>query len=300
MNYIFYPGCSMEGSALEYKSSTLAVLQALGIELQEIEDWTCCGASVAPVMSDLLGLALPARNLALAEAANAPQKNGGAQRDLLVACSACYTNFRRTAIAAANPKVREKINQALEVEGLIFHNTLQARHLLDVIANDIGPEAIAARVKRPLKGLKVAPYYGCQTVRPYSPYDDSQRPNSMVGILEALGAEVHHYAHEATCCGTALLTTKPEVGLGMVGEILEAASPADCVAAVCPMCHMNLDSYQGKVAQVVGKPLNVPILFLPQLMGLAFELPESDLLLKRHVVSAAPVMARLAPKGGMN
>jgi heterodisulfide reductase subunit B len=116
----------------------------------------------------------------------------------------------------------------------------------------------------------------------------------MVGILEALGAEVQHHSHEAICCGTALLTTKPDVGFRMVGEILAAASPADCIAVVCPMCHMNLDSYQDKAANVIGKPLSLPILFLPQLMGLAFDLPEGDLLLKRHVVSTAPALARLA------
>lgn len=287
MKYLFYPGCSMEGSALEYKTSTLAVLKALGVTLEELNDWTCCGASVAPVMSDLLGLALPARNLALAE-----QK--GNATDLLVACSACYTNFRRVTAAAANPATRAKINQVLEAEELTFKGSVQARHLLDVIAHDIDPETLATRVKRPLTGLKVAPYYGCQTVRPYSPYDDSQHPSSMVPILETLGVEVYHHGHEATCCGTALLTTKPQVGFRMVADILDAAGPADCIVVVCPMCHMNLDSYQEKVSRVAGKPLHVPVLFLPQLMGLAFGLPDSALLLKRHVVSPNPVLIRLS------
>jgi heterodisulfide reductase subunit B len=212
---------------------------------------------------------------------------------MLVACSACYTNFRRTAAAASDPAILVKINQVLEVEGLTYKGTIQARHLLDVLANDFGAEAIAARVKRPLTGLKVAPYYGCQTVRPYSPYDDAQHPTSMVSILEALGATVHHHLREATCCGTALLTTKPEVGLKMAGEILEASSPANCIVTVCPMCHMNLDSYQDKASQVVSTPLNIPVLFLPQLIGLAFGLPDSALLLQRHVVSVNPVLARL-------
>jgi heterodisulfide reductase subunit B len=287
MKYLFYPGCSMDASALEYQTSMLAVLKTLGAEVQELDDWTCCGASIAPVMSDLLGLAMPARNLALAE------KQGSGQ-ELLVGCSACYTNFGRVTAAAANSATLTKINQALEVEGLVYRRTAKARHLLDALANDFGPEMIKSHVKRPLTGLTVAPYYGCQTVRPYAKYDDAQHPTSMTRILEALGATVHSHAHEATCCGTALLTTKPHVGLEIVGEILQAASPADCIAAVCPMCHMNLDSYQDKVSGVLGRRIRIPVLFLPQLIGLAFGLPESDLLLKREVVPVAPVRAKLA------
>ena len=288
MKYIFYPGCSMEASALEYKTSMLAVFQALGAEVQELEDWTCCGASVAPVMSDLLGLVLPARNLALAE-------RQGDGTEMVVGCSACYTSFQHTITTAASDQAtHNKINLALEVEGLTYHGRIRVRHLLDVLANDFGAGAIAARIKRPLTNLKVAPYYGCQTVRPFGFYDDSQYPHSMVPLLEALGATVYHHLREATCCGTALLTTKSDVGLRIAGEILEAASPADCIAVVCPMCHMNLDSYQDKVSRVLGKAISIPVLFLPQLIGLAFGLPEEALQLKRHVVPVAPLLERLA------
>jgi heterodisulfide reductase subunit B len=288
MEYIFYPGCSQESSALEYKTSTLAVLEAMGAEVEELEGWTCCGASVALVMSHLLGIVLPARNLALAERA-------GAGRDVLTICSACYTNFRRAADAvASDAALLATVNQALEVEGLTYHGAVQARHLLDVLANDFGPQAIAARVRRPLTGLTVAPYYGCQTVRPYSPFDDDQRPTSMVAILEALGATVHRHNREASCCGTSLVMTKPEVGVEMAGTILEACLGADCVVVVCPMCHMNLDAYQDKASRVMGKPLHVPVLFLPQLMGLAFGLPEGALLFRRHVAPVSPVLERLA------
>jgi len=288
MRYLFYPGCSAESSALEYKTSTLAVLEALGAEVEELEDWTCCGASVASTMSDLLGVVLPARNLALAEQV-------GDGQDLLVICSACYTNFRRTAVAIASQSgLLDTINQALEVEELAYHGTITARHLMDILANDFSLEAIAARVQRPLTGLTVAPYYGCQTVRPYSPFDDDQRPTSMLGILEALGATVHRHNREASCCGTSLLTTKPEVGLQMAGAILEASNPADCIVTVCPMCHFNLDSYQDNISQLLGRSVRIPVLFLPQLMGLAFGLPESVLMFKRHVVPVRPVLARLS------
>lgn len=291
MKYLFYPGCTMESSALEYKTSAVAVLEALGAEVEELEDWTCCGASAASVMSDLLGVVLPARNLALAERA-------GDGLEMLAVCSACYTNFRRTAIAvASDAALLTTINQALEVEGLTYHGVAQARHLLDVLANDFDLEAISARVQRPLTGLTVAPYYGCQTVRPYSPFDDDQQPTSMVAILEALGATVHPHRHGASCCGTSLLTTKPEVGFQLVGTILEACSPADCIVTVCPMCHMNLDSYQDRASRAVGKSLHIPVLFLPQLMGLAFGLPDSTLMFNRHVVSFSPVLAGLSETG---
>lgn len=288
MRYLFYPGCTQESSALEYKTSTLDVLEALGAEVEELEDWTCCGASAASVVSDLLGVVLPARNLALAERAD----DG---RDLLAICSACYTNLRRTAEAvAADAGLLATVNQALAVEGLTYGGSATARHLLDVLANDFDAEAIAARVRRPLTGLTIAPYYGCQTVRPYSPFDDDQRPTTMVAILEALGATVHRHNREASCCGTSLVMTKPEVGVQMAGTILEACLGADCVAVVCPMCHMNLDAYQDKASRAMGKPLHVPVLFLPQLMGLAFGLSESALLFRRHVAPVSPVLARLS------
>lgn len=277
MRYLFYPGCSQEGTAQEYRDSTLVVLQALGAEVQELEDWTCCGASVAPVISDLLGLALPARNLALAE----QQADG---RDLLTVCSACYTNFRRTAATlAADRALHNKVNQALEVENLTYRGTVTARHILDILANDFGPEAVRARVQKPLEGLTVAPYYGCQTVRPYSPFDNGQRPTSMLPLLEALGVKIHRHPREASCCGTSLLMTKPEVGLQMAASVLEACEGADCIVTVCPMCHMNLDAYQDKVSRLLGRRVRIPVVYLPQLMGLAFGLPEETLGLRRHV-----------------
>lgn len=277
MRYLFYPGCSQEGTALEYRDSTLAVLKALDADVRELEDWTCCGASVAPVISDLLGLVLPARNLALAE-------YQADSRDLLTVCSACYTNFRRTIVAlAVDPKLHEKVNRALEVENLNYRGAIRVRHILDVLANDFGPEAIRARVRRPLENLTVAPYYGCQTVRPYSPYDDPQRPTSMLPVLEALGVKIHRHFRESSCCGTSLLMTKPEVGLEMVSEVLAACEGADCIVTVCPMCHMNLDAYQDKVSKLLGRKIRIPVLYLTQLLGLAFGLSEKELGLYRHI-----------------
>ena len=287
MRYLFYPGCSLDGSALEYKRSMTAVLEALGSEVKEIPEWTCCGASAASVVSDLLGHVLPARNLALAEQIDEDMT-------VIAACSACYANFRRTGQAAqGDPALLERINRALEVEDLNYRGKAQVRHLMDVLANDFSTDEIEARVERPLTGLVVAPYYGCQTVRPFSPYDDDQAPTSMPPILEALGATVHRHNREASCCGTSVLMTKQEAGVSMVAEVLDACDGADCLAAVCPMCQLNMEGYQDRVSKVVGRQVNLPVLFLPQLMGLAFGLSDDVLMLGRHMVSAKPVLARL-------
>ncbi len=287
MRYLFYPGCSMDTSALEYKRSTVAVLETLGAQVDELPDWTCCGASAASVVSDLLGYVLPARNLALAEQIDE-------DLTIVAGCSACFTNFRRTHEAVHRDRaLLEEINRALEVEDLTYRGKAQVRHLMDVVANDFSSQEIEAHVQRPLTDLVVAPYYGCQTVRPFSPYDDDQAPTSMLHVLEALGATIHRHNREASCCGTSLLMTKQEVGVDMVAEILDACDGADCVVTVCPMCQLNVEGYQDKVSKVLGRRVNMPVLFLPQLMGLAFGLPDDVLLFDRHIVSVKPVLSRL-------
>ncbi len=287
MTYLFYPGCSMDTSALEYKRSTVAVLEALGAEVEELPDWTCCGASAASVVSDLLGYVLPARNLALAEQIDE-------NSSVIAGCSACYTNFQRTQDAARkDPALLKQINRALEVEGLTYRGKAQVRHLMDVLANDFSPEEIASHVQRPLTGLTVAPYYGCQTVRPFSDYDDDQAPTSMLAILEALGVTIHRHNREASCCGTSLLMTKQEAGVSMVADVLQACDGADCMATICPMCQLNMEGYQDKASKVLGRRVNIPVLFLPQLMGLAFGLPDDVLMFERHMVPVKPVLSRL-------
>ncbi|MBC7250080.1 MAG: CoB--CoM heterodisulfide reductase iron-sulfur subunit B family protein [Anaerolineae bacterium] len=287
MRYFYYPGCSMSSSALEYDVSARAVLQALGAEVVEVEDWTCCGASAAETLSFLLSLVLPARNLALAEGMDGTG-------DFLVGCSACYTNHRKVAEGVReDPRLLDKINAALSVENLAYAGRIRVRHLLDVLANDFGPEAIAARVKKSLARLSVAPYYGCQTVRPYSPFDDDDYPMSMDEVLAAAGADVFPYDMKAKCCSSALMTTKKEVALELVGNLLRAAKGADCIATVCPMCQLNLEAYQDDVSRHMGEDLHIPVLYLTQLLGLAFDLPRESLKLERNMTSPRPVLDKL-------
>jgi len=287
MKYFYYPGCSLEGTAIEYNDSTRAVMAALGAELMELEDWTCCGASAAEAMSLLLSLVLPARNLALAERTNA-----GA--DFLVPCSACYLNLCKVDDhIQRDGKVLDQINAALDTEGLSYHGGIRARHLLDVLANDIGPESLAAQVKKPLTGLRVVPYYGCQALRPYGAYDDPEQPRSMESIIQALGAEVHPWNMGSKCCGAGLMTTKKEVALDAVANLLMAARGADCIVTVCPMCQMNLDSFQAKTSRLTGMDLTISVLYLPQLIGLALGLTEEATQLNRNLAVTPSLRAKL-------
>ena len=271
MKYLYYPGCSLEGTAREYDRSTRALLSALGVELTELADWTCCGASAAEAASRLLSLVLPARNLALAEAL-APD------RDLLVPCSACYLNLKRVEEKVrVSSELRHEINTVLAEDGLAYHGRTRTRHLLDILARDIGAEAVARRVVRPLKGLRIAPYYGCQCLRPYPVFDDPEAPRSMEPLVKAMGADVHPWTMGGTCCGASHMNTKMDVGLELVAALLAAAQGADAIVTVCPMCQMNLEAYQKKALQRAGSADPITVVYLPQILGMALGLDQDAL-----------------------
>jgi heterodisulfide reductase subunit B len=271
MHYLYYPGCSLEGTAREYDVSTRAVMDRLGAQLTDLPDWTCCGASAAEPNSLLLSLVLPARNLAIAEK-TAPDQ------DILVPCSACYLNLKRASESmATDPDLAGKINTALVDERLELKRPAGVRHLLDVLANDVGADRIADRVTTPLKGLVVAPYYGCQCLRPYRVFDDPETPRSMDPLIAATGARVHPWSMGARCCGASHMNTKPEVARKLVGEILSAARGADVIATVCPMCQMNLEAYQKAISRREKENLQITVMYLPQLIGLALGMTEADL-----------------------
>ncbi|MBU2512803.1 CoB--CoM heterodisulfide reductase iron-sulfur subunit B family protein [bacterium] len=271
MKFLYFPGCSLDGTALEYNQSTRVLMKELGVELYEIPDWTCCGASAAEATSTLLSFVLPARTLALAERMDASD-------EILVPCSACYLNLTKTAKEAAkDPELLEKINRVLEIEGLRFHNRLKIRHLLDVLAVSIGADTIQSLVTRPLSNIRVAPYYGCQCIRPYAVFDDPEDPHSMEPLIKATGAQVHTWGMGGTCCGASHINLKPEISIELVTSILREAKPADVTVTVCPMCQINLEANQQKISKRQHEDLNVSILYLPQLLGLAMKIPRSDL-----------------------
>lgn len=292
MKYIYYPGCSLEGTAAEYNISTMALMEALGVELMELEDWTCCGATAAEGTSRMLSFALPARNIALAEKMKA-------DCDILVPCSACYLNLKRVEKEIREDEALWKnINEVLQTEGLNLQGKVKTRHLLDVLVSDIPAANIAANVTHPLENLTIAPYYGCQCLRPYAGFDDPEAPRSMEPLIEATGASVHKWDMGARCCGASLVSTAPDAGMELVANILDAAQGADAVATVCPMCQMNLEAYQKRASKKRAARYEVPVLYLPQLLGLAMGLPGEQVRLDLNL--CVPDSFRYKLKNGLH
>lgn len=276
MKYAFYPGCTQESTAEEFGLSGKAVCRELGIDLEEIADWNCCGASSGHFLNEGLTHALPGRNLAIAE------KQG---LDTAIFCAACYLRLRSTQFRAkSSPEFREKL---AELIGMPYEAKYEVKHLLDIIVNDLGLEEVSKRVKKPLKGLKLAPYYGCYLVRPPKivGFDDPENPTSMDRLLESLGAEVLDWGGKVDCCGGSLVLSRTDIVLKLTGELIEGAREvgAEAMVVACPMCHSNLDTRQS------GKN-RLPILYFTELMGLAFGLNEAMDWFKRHLVSPVPLL----------
>lgn len=284
MVYGYYPGCSLEKGSKEYDLSLRAVCDRLGIELRELEDWNCCGAVHAPVTDALLALTLPARNLALAE-----------EQGLTVVvppCSGCYKVFRTASKAIqADPALRQQVNAALP--GQTLNGDVEVRHPLYVIVNDYGLDQL--EVSRPLKGLKVACYYGCWLTRPRDEFDSPERPQAMDRLMHVLGAEPIAYSAKTRCCGGAVLLSHTHVAVDLIGKVLSSAREggADCLALACPMCQVALDGYQSRAEGKLGTRLDLPILYFTQLMGLALGVDGRSLGLERHIVSPHPLLERL-------
>ncbi|MCL5037747.1 MAG: CoB--CoM heterodisulfide reductase iron-sulfur subunit B family protein [Chloroflexi bacterium] len=288
MKYLYYPGCSPETSALPYDMSAREVAKALGFELEELEDWNCCGATSYISFKDLLASAVTARNLAIAEKAGA--------ENIVAICSACYLGLvKANNITAKDPEWKEKINKALGAAGLEYHGTVKVRHFLEVIVKDIGLDAVREKVTKPLTNITVASYSGCQLSRPYGDIDDEEFPEMMDELMGALGAKVAHFPQKGKCCGGMLMSTVPDVALKLNKNILLCAEEngADCISTCCPLCQMNLEGYQGTINNKFGTRFNVPVLYFTQLMGLAFGIPAEKLGISRNLASCRPVVVKV-------
>jgi heterodisulfide reductase subunit B len=281
--YSYFPGCSSaHGGTKAYDLSTKAVAKVLETEFAELEDWNCCGSTPYSSVDELASYCCSARNLALAE------KRGF---DLVTPCSACYVLLNKTNTALKEyPELRSQVKEALAAGNLEYNGTVKVRHLLDVFVNDIGYENIKSRVKVDLKGLKVAPYYGCQIVRPYATFDDQHNPTTMDRLLETLGATVIKYPLKTKCCGGSLTGTVPEAGLKLAYILLNEAQKrgADVIVTVCPLCQFNLDGYHDKIEAKWGSH-RLPVVYFTQLMGLAFGIPARQLGLHRGFVPMKPL-----------
>lgn len=258
----------------------------MGIELAEIEDWNCCGSTPYSSVDGLISSCMSARNLALAE------KTG---LDLVTACSSCYTTLRRTnSLLKQHPQLKGEVDEALAAAGLEYHGGVRVRHLAEVIVNDVGPEAVAAKVQRSLNGLKVAVYYGCQIVRPGPGFDDPEFPQSLDRLAESLGAEAVPFPLKTRCCGGSLIIPEEGVVLGLIHKLLDSAATngAECIITVCPLCQTNLDVYQGRVNRKFKTHYQLPVLFFTQLVGLALGLSSKELGIEKGVVSAKKLLSR--------
>jgi len=283
--YAYFPGCSLEKMAHSYHVSALETTRALGVELQEIDDWNCCGATAYFHVDELLAYTLCARNLALAEQT---------QLDLVAPCSGCYKNmYFARAHLKKEPDLADHINVALAEDNLKFGGTSAVRHLIDVLVRDVGLDEIKARVRRPLSGLRVAPYYGCQILRPRKDHEDVEQPRFFEDLVAAIGAEPVDYRLKLRCCGGALIITNRDAALSMVRNLLENAvrSGAAIIATACPLCQVNLECYQKQVNSEFGTNLNVPVLFFTQLVGLALGIAPDRLGIGSELVSVTPALA---------
>lgn len=278
MKYAYYPGCSLSSTGIEYDMSTRETARVLGLDLWEIPEWNCCGASSGHLTDHLLSLALPARNLAIAEEAGL---------DVAIPCAACYARSKYTEVTVCkSEEARKEIEEVIERK---YEGKAKARALLDVIANDIEPETIRTLVTKQLKGIKAACYYGCLLVRPVElGFDDPEDPQTMDRLIKDVGGETVEWSHKTECCGAACATTVPEAGKQMLERILTAAKDAgaNCIVTACPLCLNNLDMRQGQVEKAYNQKYDLPVFYFTELVGLALGVQPEKLGLNKHFVDA--------------
>jgi heterodisulfide reductase subunit B len=293
MKYSYYPGCSLERNASAYHESAVEVAKVLDIEFVEVDDWNCCGATEYMSIDMLPAFALIGRNLALAANQNV---NGN---HLVAPCSACFLNLSKTdRYMRDSPELAAGINEALAAGGLHYEpGSIRVRHLLDIVVNDVGFEAVAQKVQKPLYNLRIAPYYGCLVVRPVrkTPFDDPEYPTSLDRLMETIGTQVVDYPLKAQCCGGHMTQIKEHTALEIIRRLLKNAADydADAIVTLCPMCQLNLDAYQDNVNKHFGTNYNIPILYFTQLVGLAFGLPTKKLGFGKEFVDASPALAKI-------
>ncbi|NIA06278.1 MAG: heterodisulfide reductase subunit B [Actinobacteria bacterium] len=284
MRYGYFPGCSLLSSAVEYDRSARAVLGAVGVELEEIDDWVCCGATAAHATSPLLSAALPAISCAAAE------KQG---LDVLTCCAACYSRLKSVNREVKDdPKLQKQISEIIEEP---YEGNVRVLHITEVLGREIGTEAIKAAVQKPLEGLKVACYYGCLMARMPEALcvDKAEYPVLMDDLIRAVGGEPVDWPYKTECCGAALTLARQKTVIRLSGEVVQIAKAngADILAVACPLCQANLDMYQANAEKLLGEQLGVPVLYFTQLMGLAMGLPTEELCLDKVIVDPMPLLS---------
>lgn len=284
MKVAYYPGCSLHGTAEEYDESTQMVCKALGIKLEELEDWSCCGATSAHATNDKLAVALAARNLALAEKAHLDT--------LLVPCSACY---QRLKVADARIKSDEKLGvEMASLTGMPYSGKTEIVQIIQILARPEMLEKVRESIKKPLADLKTVCYYGCLTVRPpkYTNVADYEDPMFMDVLMEAAGADNRFWSYKTECCSAGLAMARSDVTKKLAGILIRMADEADaeCMVVSCPMCHANLDMRQEELLAAGQIPKKTPIFYVTELLALAMELNEVKKLWPKHMVDPRPLL----------
>ena len=283
MKYAYYPGCSAHSTARDMHESSIAVAQALGIELKEIKGWSCCGATAAHQTDRALATSLPAANLLLA-------RDMGL--DMVVNCAACYNRMKTTNHEAlSSPVIREGVRDAIGQE---YDGSVAVRHFVEVLLEDIGLAELRNSFKQSLNGLKVACYYGCFLVRPHevTRFDDPENPVFLDRLVTAMGGESLDWPYKVDCCGGGLNLTRTDVTVKLSASIIDMAkmSGADCIAVACPMCQASLDLRQKDIEKETGKKYGIPVVYITQLLGLCLGIPEKELGLNRLMVRPSAIL----------
>ncbi|MDD5168657.1 MAG: CoB--CoM heterodisulfide reductase iron-sulfur subunit B family protein [Syntrophales bacterium] len=280
MKVSYYPGCSLHGTAKEYGQSVKAMSQALGIELKEVEDWSCCGATSAHATNFKLSVALPARNLVAVEASE--------EKAVMVPCAACFNRFKSAQHYLSHDEALKK-----EIETVIgrpYQGTAVVKNSIGIVHEDIGLDALAAKVVKKLKGLKPVSYYGCLLVRPPEAceFENYENPYMLDDILGVLGADVKQWSYKTDCCGGSLTISRTDIVKKLVDKLMTMAreAGANCIVTACPVCMTNLDAR-------ASENLRLPVFYFSELVALALGLPGTETWFKLHMVDPTPLMGGL-------
>ncbi len=292
MKYSYYPGCSLQATGIAYDKSLRAVFSKLQCELNELDDWNCCGATAYMSVKETVALTISARNLALAE------KKGD---DLVAPCSGCFAVLNKTRkFMEELPELRQNVSTALREGGLDCRFSVPVRHPLEVIINDVGIERVVKASKYSIEDFKPACYYGCQIVRPdQAVLEDTEFPMSLDALFEALGAHPVDYPPKVRCCGGMLAATYEDAAIKLCHELLEWAesSGANCIAVTCPLCQANLDTMTERVNSTMGTRYHFPVLFFTQILGLALGCSAKEVGLEHNIIQSDFV--KKLPKAAM-
>jgi heterodisulfide reductase subunit B len=274
LKYLIFLGCAIPYRVSAYEISTRKVMEKLGVKLEEMPEFNCCGLPMDPVSHEMM-LLLAARNLCIAE-----EKN----MNIMALCPGCAGTLNKVNTMLKNDKkLREEINEYLKVDGLEFKGTIEVRHLIRVLNDDVGLEKIRDAVKKPLKGLKVAEHNGCHVLRPkeYMGFDDPEDPKVLKALIEATGAECLDYVDEAQCCGAPTAGINDKIPLQLSREKLTHIRDvgAQALITICPFCHMMFETNQMRIERMLNERFGIPTLHYPQILGLALGLSPQELAL---------------------